>query len=287
MSRMSDRALCFFHRNCLDGRASAAVVHRFEQGAVDLIPYQYGQSRRHSALGRRVWVVDVALPSEEMVRLDKEASEVRWIDHHASNIDLQSQLGWGEVDTSRCGAALVWRHCFPDEELPEVLRYVEDKDLWTWRLPDARLITLGLEDSFTDRDPAPLLDADLDDMRERGRPLWEALQDRVDRAVKHGVVVHEPYGLRGYQALVVNAMNDLNEIGERAYTPKGDGGLGLDLCIAFFLRSDGRWVHSLRSATVDCARLASNRGGGGHPTAASYVADTPFPLGQDCLDWPI
>ncbi|MFW5699201.1 MAG: hypothetical protein ACOCYN_05025, partial [Planctomycetota bacterium] len=94
------------------------------------------------------------------------------------------------------------------------------------------------------------------------------------------------YGLHGVSALAVNSATHISEVGELVYTGAEDGGLGLDLAIVFFMRPDGRWVHSLRSYRVDCERIAANRGGGGHPAAACYVADEPFPASADNLGGP-
>lgn len=276
-----------FHRNCLDGRAAAAVARRFEQGKGIYQPLQYGNKLRHPVIGRRVYILDFALDEDEMRRLAREASEVRWYDHHASNADLHAALGWGELDTSECGATLTWKMLYPDEPLPEVLAYVKDKDLWTWQLPDAREITAGLFATYSDRNFSGLLDADLERMRRKGIPILRALDERVSKTIGHGVEVEEPYGLRGIRALVINAQIDHSDIGAQVTKASSEGGKGLDLAIMFFLRADGRWVHVLRSLKVDCANIASNRGGGGHPAAASYVADTPFPFSDDCLNWPL
>ena len=275
-----------FHRNCLDGRASAAVIKRAEKGKGIYQPLQYGNKLRHSVLGRRVYILDFALDEDEMRRIKNEASEVRWYDHHQTNLTMQERLGWGTLDTTECGASLTWKMEYPDEPLPEVLQYVKDKDLWTWELPNSREITAGLFATYSDRNFTGLLDADLERMRRKGIPILRALDERVSKTVGHGVTVEEPYGLRGVKALVINAQIDHNDVGALANKPVSEGGKGMDMAIMFFLRSDGRWVHVLRSPTVDCGRIATNRGGGGHPAAASYVADSPFPYSDDCLDWP-
>lgn len=276
-----------FHRNCLDGRAAAAVVRRYESGKGIYQPLQYGNLLRHPVLGRRVYILDLALQEEEMRRIHAEAAEVLWIDHHACNQELRERLGWGIIDCSECGATLTWRTLYPGQEMPQVLAYVKDRDLWTWQLPDARAITAGLFATYGDRNFHGLLDADLERMRRRGIPLLKALDERVAKTLGHGVRVREPYGLRDTQALVINAGFDHSEIGAKATEDSDKGGKGVDLAIMFFLRNDGRWVHVLRSTRIDCARIASNRGGGGHPNAASYVADNPFPMSDDCLDWPL
>jgi hypothetical protein len=59
------------------------------------------------------------------------------------------------------------------------------------------------------------------------------------------------------------------------------GGMGLDLAVLFYRKGSGVWVHSLRSAQLECATIASERGGGGHPTSACYLARRPFTESPD------
>lgn len=279
-------AACIYHRNCLDGRYAAAVALRAE-GRCELLPSHHGERVAATFYGRRVYILDVALAEEEMRRIAAEAAEVIWLDHHTSNRALRDRLGWGHIDEEECGATLTWRHCFRDRPPPAVLAFVRDKDLWQWRLPDSRAIAAALEERVDDDHLLTALDLEPTSLIEAGQARLQAIASRVARAARHAVVVQEPYGLREVTALVVNSLDHCNELGDLTTRPRADGGRGLDLAICFGLRADGRWIHSLRSAGVDCARIASNRGGGGHPRAAGYVADRPFPLSVDCLDWPV
>lgn len=282
---MSTRPLCYFHRNCMDGRASAAVVQLVEPDA-EFIALQYGMRRPGPAFGRKVYIVDFGFPLEEMRQIEAEASEVIWIDHHRSHLSTHEALGWGHFDLEHSGASLTWQVLFPDQPPPPVIEYVRDKDLWLWQLPDSRAINAGLDKTYTTDGFQGLLDIDLDQMRRVGEPALKKVAKQVDKIVARGVPSYDPFGLRGQRALVVNNGNLINDVGERIYSPEAEGGLGYDLAIMFSMRSNGAWIHNLRSATVDCGRIADNRGGGGHPQAASYCASEPFPMSADCLDWP-
>lgn len=271
------RPLCIYHKNCLDGRGAAAVVHRREPDC-DFVALQYGM-RRPALLDRKVYIVDFCLSLEEMRAVRAEASEVIWIDHHASQRAVREALGWGVLDTSECGASLTWRTLFPDQPEPPVIAYIRDKDLWRWELPDSRAIAAGLELTWSGDRFAGILEADLEAMARLGRPALDELAKRVGEVVKSGIVIDAPYGLAGVRALAVNCHKDLNDIGAHITLPKAAGGLGYDLAIIYYQKNDRRgrsWVHSLRSNAVDCMRIAMDHGGGGHPNAACYLAERPF-----------
>ncbi len=283
---MPDRphVLCLYHKNCLDGRGSAAVVARRERDA-EFVAMQYG-NRRPPMLGRKVYIVDFCLSLEEMRATRAEAEEVIWIDHHASQLPVHQALGWGTLDTTECGTSLTWKVLFGDQPPPPVVAYIKDKDLWQWQLPDSRAIAAGLELSFRKDDFAGLLEVDLAEMARIGRPALEELAKRVAKIVQGGIVVQDPYGLVGVRALAVNCNKDLSEVGAHICLPQTEGGLGYDLGIMYYQKQPNSWVHSLRSGgRVDCAVIASARGGGGHPSSACYVTREPFvPQGRGKSD---
>ena len=270
------RPLCIYHKNCLDGRGAAAVVARKEPDC-EFLPMQYS-SKRPSVLDRKLYIVDFCLTLADMRGVRAEASEVIWLDHHASQQPVYDALGWGVLDTSECGASLTWKHLFPGETPPRVIDYIKDKDLWRWQLPDSRAIAAGLEVAFPKDSFRGLLDADLAHMAELGRPLLDALAKRVSEAVRSGIAISEPFGLKGMRAFAVSCNKDLNEIGDHICMPITAGGLGYDMSIVYYQKQPKSWVHSLRSApaTVDCGAVAALRGGGGHPNAACFIAKEPI-----------
>jgi len=277
------RPLCIFHKNCLDGNGAAAIVKRKEPEC-EFLSLQYSNSPP-TVLDRKVYIVDFGLPIAHMRAIKAQASEVVWIDHHASQIPVHKTLGWGVLDPSECGSSLTWKVLFPDQAPPPVIAYIKDKDLWQWKLPDSRAIAAGLGATFPGDRFDGILDADLAEMARIGRPLLAALGERVAKIVTTGVAVAAPYGLSGRRALAVNCNQDQNDVGDHICLPVEAGGLGYDLAILYYRKGGGRWVHSLRSAEggpVDCATIADRRGGGGHRSSACYLDPVPFMQSADC-----
>jgi oligoribonuclease NrnB/cAMP/cGMP phosphodiesterase (DHH superfamily) len=270
--------LCIFHRNCLDGRGAAAVVRRRFPGAACL-PMQYGDPRPEAALltDRPLFVVDFGFEVDGMRYLRAQAATITWLDHHASQVPVQRALGWGVVDVAECGATLAWRELCGDRPPPPVLPYIKDKDHWRWQLPRSRAIAAGLSAAFGDADFAGILDADLDAMAAAGEPLVAAQQARVAALAATGIALTDAYGLPGLRTFAVLAMADQNELGEHICLPRQAGGLGFDLAVLYYYKKKARrWVHSLRSPSVDCAAIAARFGGGGHPQSACYLAEQPL-----------
>ncbi len=267
------RPLCIYHKNCLDGKAAAAVVLR-RVPACELLPMQY-REQPPVVEGREVFMVDFGMPIEAMRALKAQATILTWIDHHASSLPIHARLGWGHLDVTTCGAVLAWRVLFPGKPMPPILPFIEDKDLWRWALPDSRAVSAGLARSFAGLKVEGILEADPAAMAELGRDDLAKQAERVRAVVQTGIAVENAYGLPGVRMLAVPVNHDQNEISELACQSTADGGLGYDLAVMFYRKKDGLWVHSLRSAKVDCAALAERFGGGGHPNSACYLSEQP------------
>ena len=267
------RPLCIYHKNCLDGKAAAAVVLRKAPDA-ELLPMQYREPTP-TVEGREVYMVDFGLPIEAMRALKAQATVLTWIDHHASSLPVHARLGWGHLDVTTCGAVLAWRVLFPDQAMPAILPFIEDKDLWRWALPDSRAVAAGLARAFAGLKVEGLLEADPAAMAELGRGDIAKQAERVREAVLTGVMVADAYGQRGLRMLAVQVNCDQNEVAELACQPVAAGGRGADLAVIYYRKGTGDWVHSLRSAVVDCAAIAERFGGGGHPQSACYLSRDP------------
>jgi len=49
-------------------------------------------------------------------------------------------------DKSISGATLAWNAYFPTKPIPLLVQYVQDRDLWSWTLPDAKEVCAGLSE---------------------------------------------------------------------------------------------------------------------------------------------
>ena len=66
------------------------------------------------------------------------------IDHHKTAAEDLANVPGCHFDTTRSGAVLAWQHFHPGAPVPEILLYVEDRDLWLWQLAHSREINAAL-----------------------------------------------------------------------------------------------------------------------------------------------
>ncbi len=272
---MSHPVVCFYHANCTDGAAAAAVVKR-KYPEAELYPMNHGDPIEAQVRGKKVFIVDFSFPAEILEKLKAEAAEVRWYDHHKTALPIRDRIGWGVLDLGESGASLTWKQEYPGEPLPKILAYVKDKDLWEWKLPDSRAVSMDLRNTVDVLDPASetwrrlidgLDEAALRKIVERGEYALQSQRLNILSGVKNGFELD----FHGHRAFAVNWSLEASDIGEYIYKE-----MGYAVAVLFYYTGKV-WSFSLRSPTVDVSELAQKYGGGGHPGASGFR--------QDAIDW--
>ncbi len=272
---MKTPVLCFYHANCTDGSASAAVIKRKYPGA-ECYPLNHGDPITASVEGKILYIVDFSFPPEILSDFKKKAREVHWYDHHKTSLPIYEKLGWGDIDLKESGATLAWKKEFPDQPLPRVLEYVRDKDLFEWQLPDSRAVSAELKDLEGLLDPGSATWKEFLDGLEESE--WQKLIDRGKHAVQLqnlAILAGVQYGFEidfhGHRTLAVNWSLEASYIGEYIYKK-----MGYPVALLFYFNGKN-WTFSLRSNKIDVSQLAIKYGGGGHAGAAGFR--------QDSIDW--
>ncbi len=177
-------------------------------------------------------------------------------------------------DMSHSGAAISWFHFHANEPVPNLIRLIEDKDLWKWDLPFSQEVNTALASYPFDLE------------------LW----DRFDQQMGSGPIleswelVREGKTILRYQEQLLRAA--VRETACRGRFPDGVEGLFVNspilnseiggflksecpLVVIWSHRSDGRVSYSLRASASgpDVARIAEQFGGGGHAKAAGFISD--------------
>lgn len=268
--------VCIYHADCIDGAAAAAVV-KYKFSDAELCAAIHGDKLPCETNGKRVFIVDFSYSADVLKEIADKAQEVHWYDHHKTALPIRDEVNFGVIDLDESGATLTWKQLFPDQEVPKILQYVRDKDIWLWELPNSRDTSAALRDSEGILDPThslwkSLLDGlpedDWQEMIERGAFSRRLLRRRIEKAAKYGF----PLTIEGHKAYAVNWTEDASEMGEYIYKE-----LGYPIGITF-AHTGTNWSFSLRSNTVDVSEIALLFGGGGHPGAAGFRADS-----LDCL----
>jgi uncharacterized protein len=254
--------LVLYHAECTDGFGAAyAIWKRFP--SAEFIPADHGQPPPVSCAGRKVVIVDFSYPRRILEEMAKEAAAFQVLDHHITAQEALGGLPYAHFDLEKSGAVLAWEwaHGTP---APWLLQYVQDKDLWTWKLPASREISAGLNSYPYDFKIWDSLEKDV--LEREGRAILRFEHELVKKIIRQTVWVR----FEGQTVPCVQSAILTSQIGEQLSS-------GWPFCLIWHDRS-GRRHFSLRSeqAGADVAKIAVKYGGGGHTHAAGFSV----PLGD-------
>jgi len=249
-----------YHDNCPDGFTAWWVAKRAIPEAVGL-PVSYGQPIPTIPDGSKVFILDFSFP-----RLELEALAVRCTvevhDHHkTAQADLE-RLPYANFDMNQSGAQLAWARFNNGIPVPELVDYVEDRDLWKWQLPDSREVNANIgsyEKTLENWDflcnQHPHVHA------EQGRAILRYQQQLVNEHIKQATKEM----IDGHEVPSVNGTCLMSEIGNVLAQ-------GQPFSAVYVDTPQGR-KYSLRStdAGLDVSEIAKHFGGGGHRNAAGFT----------------
>ena len=274
---------------CADGFCSAWLAHKVWPDA-EYLPCNYGDALPNVA-GKDVLIVDFSYPREVLTMLAVSAKSLTLLDHHkTAEADLQGfmeechKLYGSHVnvvfDMEKSGARLMWDYLcerelllhgltlkpYEAEHPINVVRYVEDRDLWKWKLPNSREVNAAIRSydfDFKTWDRFEYLDRVL--MAEQGRAILRYQDQIVASHLKHAREIE----FCGHKVLCANATSLISEIAGALAQDRAFG-------MVYFDRQDGLRQFSLRSREggVDVSEIAQRFGGGGHRNAAGFAWDT-------------
>lgn len=280
---MSERVVCVYHGGCADGFGAACVVRRALGAGVEFHGADYGDAPPDVA-GAVVLVVDFSYPLQVLRAMAEQALQVLVIDHHKTaaadlaelprapeRYDLWRASGVplaAIFDMGRSGAGLAWDVFFPGAARPALIDYIEDRDLWRWRLSATREVTAALFSYPQDFDVwGRFLEGGVEHLLAEGVALVRKQEQDVARALE---VSTRRMVIGGHDVPVANV----------PFSMASDAGNVLcegEPFAATYVDTPLHRVFSLRSArgAVDVGEVARQYGGGGHATAAGFRVPLP------------
>ncbi len=272
------RKVCIFHAGCPDGFGAAwAARHAWGDDALFVARGHNDPLQPERYRGDQVVFADIAPPLASYRPLAASAAQLVVLDHHYSAREhfvrepgLLRELESGghtvRFDLEHSGAVLAWNwfHPSPDRPAPPLFAYIEDQDLWHWKLPGSREVNAAIAATprrFEAWDA--LLARSIAELIHEGAPLLRAKNDAVEQRLEsaHPVQIGE-HRLEAVQAQHFRA--DIgHRLSERARFGKPCG---------VVYRTQGKRVDiTLYSiGDFDVAAIAGHFGGGGHRNAAGF-----------------
>lgn len=285
------KTICIYHGNCADGFTAAWAVWKALGDKVQFVPGIYGQEPP-SVVGADVIMVDFSYKRDVLINLAEVANSMLVLDHHktaeadldglfAVPFSLSTKEKWqrrmagdttgakiaGVFDMEKSGAMLAWEWFHPGTFIPAMVEYVQDRDLWRFKLKASKAVSQWVFSYPYDFHVWDRLEQQLASDFATCVSEGEAIERKHMKDVAELLeVTRREMVIGGHRVPVANL----------PYTMASDaaGKMAEDAPFAacYFDRPDAR-VFSLRSRGddgLDVAEIAASYGGGGHRNAAGF-----------------
>jgi len=303
------KTLVVYHKNCVDGLGAAASYSMLEELGVNMIykAIQHGEPAKEEFMKNLtedekkctdLVFLDFSLDKTQILEVCDWFENVMIIDHHkTSEADLQGLENITNLDLifdmSKSGAMLTWEHVRTElDEIGDIIpfefiQYIQDRDLWEWKLSQSKEFSEGLRMAI-DRQKNKIYKKniyysseeveinafltvcqylELENIIEIGKILLEKTESMVNSKIKIDKLKSVWFG--DIEVLMLNATENISEIGNNICLKYQK-----PACMYFILET-GEVVFSLRSINdlPDVSLIAKAYGGGGHRNACGFKGD--------------
>lgn len=291
------KVYCLYHKECLDGFASAWTVYSYfkrmdprnytlfnitSPDDVQYIPITYGEPLPPLEPGAsEVYIVDFSFSRDILRDLCASHRSVRVYDHHkTAREDLEDWLDRPSnlhlvFDMGRSGCQITWDELMGQQgERHPIINYVGDRDLWKFEYEETEAVTRMLYSSLFDFKVWDRLGESI--QTEQGKRMllevgYALLGDDQKKILWHVENTLDMINIGGYDVLVTNTpkylVSELNNLLlKEAKVPNG-------FVAAFHNTDKGRVyrLNSLEGSDVDVSVIAKQYGGGGHKHSAGFT----------------
>lgn len=272
--------LVLYHANCHDGFGAALVAWQVLGDRAEYRAVSYGDPVPEiPSWVHVVYVLDFSFPAAVLKGWADEGTAVAVLDHHQT---AEAELGGiGEYpnlvirfEREKSGAVMAWEF-FRDTddqgpvfgEVPELLSYVQDRDLWRWELEESREVSAALatyprEFEVWDR----FMREGVEGLMGEGAIVLRARQQLVEDICRKASMI----AIGNLTVPGVNSPVLQSEICERLL----ELNRAFSMAACYFDKvtdAGGVRIWSLRSRPgFDCSKVAKVFGGGGHAQAAGF-----------------
>lgn len=293
MNNMNLKNVVIYHGNCADGFGAAWVVRKLlldngiKEEDIIFIPGVYNKPAPIDLCrGAVVTIVDFSYPHAVMDQIAEVSWGCpTWIDHHKTAIEdmVNAKRDFdGIVSLEHSGAYLAWEYFFGLDNMPSLIRHIDDRDRWEFKLPGTREIQANLFSYPCDFKIWDELMGLTDDQLQY---TFSIGGEAIER--KHFKDIHELLELSKQYRWHMNATHRVL-VANLPYTMASDAGHilakeeGCDFAAIWYRQTDGKDYVSLRSVgEFDVSAIAKLYGGGGHKNAAGMVVDNVFDIFQE------
>ena len=273
-SQNDPQPLVIYHgRRCPDGFGAALAAWLYYGGKAQFLALDHGEVQTLADLpaldGRAVYILDFSFSEGILHGIEERAAKLVMLDHHKSAAEkltgFACRCGVVHFDMNKSGARLAWEFFHPEQTIPALLKYIEDRDIWKWEFPESAgflsALDMELQDFARWSEIAGYNPAQLDTFMARGAAMDEKYR-KLAADIAEGA---QPLVFNGIEGLMVNAPGMFHSlVGDLLSARTGT------FALMWSASTGGVKVGLRAQRNFDCIALAESMGGGGHAQACGF-----------------
>jgi nanoRNase/pAp phosphatase (c-di-AMP/oligoRNAs hydrolase) len=263
-----------YHANCLDGFGAAWAAWRNLRDGAEYIPINHGDPLPKLNTKSKVYLVDISFKRPVMEAMLLKHKHVTILDHHVTAENELKDFPNAKFDMLKSGAMLSWEFFNPEEEAPQLIKHIQDHDLWKFELENTKSFMAYLQTEPKDFDAWSGLAFKLQDdeeaqyMYSQGRAILKYQAQQIDMICSQSILDIDKNGIKFAK---VNATTNWSEVGMKLLDIWPEA----QYSQSFYLTNKKMWKYSLRSrGDFDVSNVALGHGGGGHKPSAGFISET-------------
>lgn len=264
--------LVLYHGGCNDGFGGAWAAWKKFGDKAEYIAMHRNDSFK-MPIGKEIYFIDYLFPEEIIREYIAKNKRVTAIDHHVTMKAAAALTQNPSFSLKNSGSVLAWKYFHPGKSVPLLLRYIEDRDLWKFKLPKSKEILAGTnfseENTYTFKGFDRLVkDFEKPEFRKKcieDGKIVKSVFNGINRSIE---AFAEEVTLDGQRCYAVNSPHMFaSEVGNMLAIKSKKIGIAI---VWHFI--DGAIRVSLRSRkNYDVSKIAEKFGGGGHKNAAGFI----------------
>lgn len=263
--------LVIYHADCADGFGAAYAAWLSICDSAEYLPMHYKDELNVPVEGRNVYILDFSFPLDVMETICDKASNVIWLDHHATSKETAAQIAsnypsaYVKHSDTKSGSILAWEYFHPFRDVPSLISHIDDRARWQFKLRDTKAVSAALWsyrpwtfEAWNDYTSKTMYSQ----LITEGAAILRAQRAEVEATVKKAYPIH----IAGQVGLAVNTDTNISEVCQELANQSETFG------VVWYFDEGTSVKYSLRSnGDFDVSKIAEFYDGGWHKNAAWFV----------------
>lgn len=134
-----------YHNHCPDGMGAALAAWIKFGDTAEYFPASYGDLPPSVTQSDEVYILDFSYSRSVLGDMREQCASLVVLDHHKTAMADLAGFENAIFDMNRSGCMIAWEYFHPGKPIPDLFRYLQDRDLWQKKLPQTEEVFAAVQ----------------------------------------------------------------------------------------------------------------------------------------------